>query len=59
VASMDDIAVLTGGRIFYSAAKVDLEDFRVEDLGQAPRLGHRKPVWHLWRKGDSARCATT
>ncbi len=42
VASMEDIAVLTGGRVFYSAAYRGLPawdgtDFRVEDLGHARR----------------------
>ncbi len=42
VASMEDIAVLTGGRVFYSAAYQGLPawdgaDFRVEDLGRARR----------------------
>jgi chaperonin GroEL len=42
VASMEDIAMLTGGRVFYAAAYKGLPawdgaDFRVEDLGHARR----------------------
>ncbi|MBM3300769.1 MAG: hypothetical protein FJY85_12545, partial [Deltaproteobacteria bacterium] len=38
VASMEDISVLTGGRVFYSAAYSDLRDFRIADLGYARRV---------------------
>jgi len=37
VASMEDIAVLTGGRAFCAAAHPDLRDFRLADLGHARR----------------------
>jgi chaperonin GroEL len=56
VAAMEDIAVLTGGRIFYSAAKTNLEDFRVEDLGQARRAWATDNLFGIFGgKGDSRR----
>jgi chaperonin GroEL len=37
VASMEDISILTGGKVFYSAANDSLAKFNLEDLGYARR----------------------
>ena len=53
VANMEDIAVLTGGRIFYSAAFQTLDDFRVEDLGHARRAWATESLFGIYGgKGD-------
>jgi chaperonin GroEL len=56
VAAMEDIAVLTGGKIFYSAANPNLEDFQVEDLGQARRAWATESLFGIFGgKGDPRR----
>jgi chaperonin GroEL len=56
VASMEDIAVLTGGRVFYSAAYSDLRDFHVSDLGYARRAWATQSLFGLFGgKGDPRR----
>jgi len=53
VAVMEDIAVLTGGRIFYAAANHNLEDFQVEDLGHARRAWATESQFGIYGgKGD-------
>lgn len=53
VAAMEDIAVLSGGRAFYSAAKDTLEDFQVEDLGHARRAWATESLFGMFGgKGD-------
>jgi len=53
VANMEDIAVLTGGRIFYSAAFSSFDDFRVEDLGHARRAWATESLFGIYGgKGD-------
>ena len=56
VASMEDIAVLTGGRPFYAAAYKALDDFRVEDLGHARRAWAMESLFGIYGgKGDPRR----
>jgi chaperonin GroEL len=53
VASIEDIAILTGGKPFYSAAFQTLEDFRPEDLGYARRAWATDSLFGLYGgKGD-------
>ncbi|MCS6847616.1 MAG: chaperonin GroEL [Anaerolineae bacterium] len=53
VAAMEDIAALTGGRIFYSAAHSSFEDFRPEDLGRARRVWATESLFGIYGgKGD-------
>jgi chaperonin GroEL len=53
VANMEDIAALTGGKIFYSAAFSSFEDFRVEDLGHARRAWATESLFGIYGgKGD-------
>ena len=56
VANMEDIAALTGGRIFYSGAKDTLDDFRPEDLGYARRAWATESLFGIYGgKGDPRR----
>ncbi len=56
VASMEDISVLTGGKMFYSAAGVNLEDFQVQDLGFARRAWATESLFGIYGgKGDLRR----
>lgn len=56
VASMEDIAVLTGGRVFYAAAYGDFQDFQVSDLGYARRAWATQALFGLFGgKGDPRR----
>jgi chaperonin GroEL len=53
VAAMEDIAALTGGRVFYAAAYSSLDDFRVEDLGHARRAWATESLFGIYGgKGD-------
>jgi chaperonin GroEL len=53
VASMEDIAALTGGRIFYSAAYTSFDDFQVTDLGHARRAWATESLFGIYGgKGD-------
>jgi chaperonin GroEL len=53
VASMEDIAILTGGRAFYSGANDTLEDFAVSDLGRARRAWATESLFGIYGgKGD-------
>ncbi len=53
VAAMQDIAVLTGGKVFYSAARVNLAEFQVTDLGQARRAWATDSLFGIYGgKGD-------
>jgi chaperonin GroEL len=53
VANMEDIAVLTGARPFYSASKSNLDDFSVEDLGYARRAWATESLFGIFGgKGD-------
>jgi len=38
VGILEDLAVQTGGKVFYAASKFGLSDFKVEDLGNARRV---------------------
>ena len=56
VAAMEDIAALTGGRVFYAAAYSTLDDFRVEDLGHARRAWATESLFGIYGgKGDPRR----
>jgi chaperonin GroEL len=56
VASMEDIAVLTGGRIFYAAAYSDFQNFQIADLGYARRAWATQSLFGLFGgKGDPRR----
>lgn len=56
VASMEDIAVLTGGRPFYAAAYKDFHDFQLSDLGHARRAWATQSLFGLFGgKGDARR----
>lgn len=53
VAAIEDIAVLTGGRVFYSAAHADFSDFQIADLGYARRAWATQSLFGLFGgKGD-------
>lgn len=53
VAAMEDIAALTGGRVFYAAANPDFRDFQVADLGYARRAWATQSLFGLFGgKGD-------
>lgn len=53
VAAIEDIAVLTGGRVFYSAAQADFADFQLTDLGYARRAWATQSLFGLFGgKGD-------
>ena len=53
VASMEDIAVLTGGKAFYKAANTNFNDFRVDDLGHARRAWATESLFGIFGgKGD-------
>jgi chaperonin GroEL len=53
VAVMQDVAVLTGGRIFYSMADPTFENFQAADLGQARRIWATESQFGLFGgKGD-------
>ena len=53
VANMEDIATLTGGRIYYAAAGDRLENFQVQDLGYARRAWAAESLFGLYGgKGD-------
>lgn len=54
VAAIEDIAILTGGRPFYSAAYASFEDFRVEDLGRARRAWAMESLFGVYGgRGDA------
>jgi chaperonin GroEL len=56
VAAMEDIAVLTGGRVFYAAAYPDFGDFQIADLGGARRAWATQSLFGLFGgKGDPRR----
>ncbi|MCE7984283.1 MAG: chaperonin GroEL [Caldilinea sp. CFX5] len=53
VAAMEDIAALTGGRVFYAAATADFQDFQIADLGYARRAWATQSLFGLFGgKGD-------
>ena len=53
VASMEDIAVLTGGRVFYADGKDSFENFEVQDLGYARRAWAMESLFGIFGgKGD-------
>jgi len=53
VASMQDIAALTGGRIFYSAAGDNFDAFKMENLGYARRAWATESLFGIYGgKGD-------
>ncbi len=53
VASMEDIALLTGGRAFYSGGNDTLADFSVADLGRARRAWATESLFGIYGgKGD-------
>jgi len=53
VGAMEDIAVLTGGRVFYGEGKDSLENFKLEDLGYARRAWAMESMFGLFGgKGD-------
>ena len=54
VAAMEDIAVLTGGRVFYADGNDTFESFQIEDLGYARRAWAMESLFGLFGgKGDS------
>lgn len=54
--AMEDLSILTGGRIFYKAAGDTLEDFKVEDLGYARRIWAAESMFGIYGgKGDPRR----
>ena len=54
--AMEDIAVLTGGKIFYRAVSNTLDDFKVEDLGYARRAWAAESMFGIYGgKGDPRR----
>jgi chaperonin GroEL len=60
VAAMEDIALLTGGRPFYSAAGADFADFRAADLGRARRAWATDSLFGLFGgAGDPRRIRQT
>jgi chaperonin GroEL len=48
VAAIEDIAVLTGGKPFYSAAYASFDEFRVEDLGYARRAWAMESLFGIY-----------
>lgn len=46
--AIEDIAVLTGGRVFYSAAQADFTDFQIADLGYARRAWATQSLFGLF-----------
>jgi chaperonin GroEL len=48
VAAIEDIAVLTGGKPFYSAAYATFDEFRVEDLGHARRAWAMQSLFGIY-----------
>jgi chaperonin GroEL len=53
VAAMEDIAVLTGGRVFYGEGKDSFDNFQIEDLGYARRAWAMQSLFGLFGgKGD-------
>ncbi|MEZ4861141.1 MAG: chaperonin GroEL [Caldilineaceae bacterium] len=48
VASLEDMAVLTGGRVFYRAAYADFHTFQVTDLGYARRAWATQSLFGLF-----------
>src|SRR5207253_2478319 len=53
VTAMEDIAILTGGRPFYSATKRLFQDFDVADLGHARRAWATQTLFGIYGgKGD-------
>lgn len=59
VASMEDIAALTGGRIYYLAACDSLDDFCVEDLGFARRVWATESLFGIYGgRGDPRQVRT-
>jgi chaperonin GroEL len=56
IAAMEDIAVLTGGRVFYAEANDTFETFQPEDLGYARRAWAMESLFGLLGgKGDARR----
>jgi chaperonin GroEL len=54
VASMEDIALLSGGRAFYSGGHDTLADFQVTDLGRARRAWATESLFGIYGgKGDA------
>jgi chaperonin GroEL len=54
--AMEDLSVLTGGRIFYKATGNTLDDFKVEDLGWARRAWAAESIFGIYGgKGDPRR----
>ena len=54
VESMEDIALLSGGRAFYSGGRDNLEDFEVADLGHARRAWATESLFGIYGgKGDA------
>ena len=53
VAAMEDIAVLTGGRVFYGDGNDSFDNFQIEDLGYARRAWAMESLFGLFGgKGD-------
>lgn len=53
VAAMEDMAALTGGRVFYAAANPDFRAFQLADLGYARRAWATQSLFGLFGgKGD-------
>jgi chaperonin GroEL len=53
VAAMEDIAVLTGGRVFYADGNDTFDNFQIEDLGYARRAWAMESLFGLFGgKGD-------
>jgi chaperonin GroEL len=53
IAAMEDIAVLTGGRVFYAEGKDSFQNFEVQDLGYARRAWAMESLFGIFGgKGD-------
>ncbi|MGE5224219.1 MAG: chaperonin GroEL [Omnitrophica WOR_2 bacterium] len=53
VAAIEDIAILTGGKPIYAAARIPMEDIQVSDLGQARRAWATDSLFGIYGgKGD-------
>jgi chaperonin GroEL len=54
--AMEDISVMTGGKVFYKAAGNMLDDFKAEDLGYARRAWAAESMFGIYGgKGDPRR----
>ena len=55
VAAMEDMAVLTGGRVFYADGKDSFDNFQIEDLGYARRAWAMESMFGIFGGKGSPR----